>query len=442
MIQPLHRRLATLAVVAAMLLAACGGAATSSSPPAPPVTAAPSARASTTAPSAPPASASAAAPSPSASADANAIYDQIEGEVQQIRGLTATKKVDRETIDEATLRDMLTKQFAEDNPPAYAAANERLLKALGLIPQDADLQALSLELLGAGVAGFYDNKVKKMFIVSRSGGIGGAEKITYAHEFTHALQDQHFTVFTDQKDLRDQTDRLMARQAVYEGDATVLMTYWAARHLTPAELAEAGKTDPQQQAVLDSMPKILQETLLYPYMTGALFVLGTQTAKGWPGVDDFYSRMPVSTEQIMHPQKYAADEQPIDVQLPKDLAKDLGAGWTVPLTDTFGEFQTGIWLRESGVPADQATAAAAGWGGDRLAVIDGPKPGQWAVAMHTVWDTKADAAEFETAAQTAIQKASGVAQVLPGTGGTTRWVVVGSDDATLTKVAGVLGLAG
>jgi len=33
-------------------------------------------------------------------------------------------------------------------------------------------------------------------------------------------------------------------------------------------------------------------------------------------------------------------------------------------------------------------------------------------------------------------------QVLPGEGGTTRWVVVGSDEPALQKVANVLGLAG
>ncbi len=434
MIEPLHRRLAVLVVAAATLLAACGGANPSPSPTAAPVTAAP-----TAAPSASPSAAASAVPS--ASADADAIYDAIEGQVEEIRGLTATQKVARDTIDEATLRDMLAKQFAKDNPPEYEAANERLYKALGLIPQDADLQALSLELLGSGVAGFYDDDTKKMYVVSRSGGIGGQEKITYAHEFTHALQDQHFTVFKDQKDVRDRSDWFMARQAVFEGDATVLMAVWAFQHLSPAELQQATAADPSAQAVLDKMPQILQQTLLYPYSTGALFVQQMQMTGGWKGVDALYDRMPESTEQILHPEKYAADEKPIDVQLPKDLAKDLGSGWTVPLFDTFGEFQTGIWLTEGGVPKAAADAAAAGWGGDRLAVINGPK-GEWAVAMHTVWDTKADAAEFEAAASTAIKKAAGVAQVLPGTGGTTRWVVIGSDDKTLTKVAGVLGLAG
>jgi len=151
--------------------------------------------------------------------------------------------------------------------------------------------------------------------------------------------------------------------------------------------------------------------------------------------------MPTSTEQVMHADKYAADEKPIAVKLPATLAKDLGEGWTVPLQDTFGEFQMGEWLKLNGVPDAEAADAAAGWGGDRLAVVNGPD-GAWAVVMHTVWDTKADAAAFETAATTAIKSAGGVAQVVPGTGGTTRWVVVGSDDKTLSKVAGVLGLAG
>ena len=74
------------------------------------------------------------------------------------------------------------------------------------------------------------------------------------------------------------------------------------------------------------MPAILRETLLYPYTTGAFFVQAAQMSGGWPAVDDFYDRMPESTEQILHPDKYAAGEAPVEVTLPKDLAKDLGNG--------------------------------------------------------------------------------------------------------------------
>ena len=88
---------------------------------------------------------------------------------------------------------MLTEQFDEDTPPEYVAANERLYKALGLMPQDGDLRDLTLDLLSGGVAGFYRDDQDKLYVVSRSGGIGGNEKITYAHEYGHALQDQTWT---------------------------------------------------------------------------------------------------------------------------------------------------------------------------------------------------------------------------------------------------------
>jgi hypothetical protein len=166
-----------------------------------------------------------------------------------------------------------------------------------------------------------------------------------------------------------------------------------------------------------------------------------QSTGGWAGVNAYFTKMPASTEQILHPEKYTAGEAPVAVTMPSDLAARLGTGWKVPFQDTFGELQFGIWLRGAGVATATATAAAAGWGGDRLAVMEGPN-GTWAVAMHTVWDTDADAAEFDSAATTALAKAGGTAKVLPGAGGKTRWVVVAGDAATLGRVAGVLGLAG
>ena len=105
------------------------------------------------------------------------------------------------------------------------------------------------------------------------------------------------------------------------------------------------------------------------------------------------------------------------VALPDTLAADLGQGWSVPLEDTFGEFQMGIWLREGGVEKTAADAAAAGWGGDRLAVLEGPD-GAWALAMHTTWDTPADAEAFDAAATTALERAGGPGKILQTDDGT------------------------
>ena len=351
--------------------------------------------------------------------------------------------MDRQIINATELRTLLTQQFDQETPPAYLAANERLYKALGLIPGTASLRDLSLDLLSGGVAAFYRDDEGKLYVVSKTGQPGATERFYFAHEYDHALQDQNSTIFKDQHGILDQSDRLLARRTIYEGDATLLMTQWAAANLKLADLAGllASALDPAPQAVLARTPAILRDTLTFPYQTGFSYVMQAQAKGGWPAVNAYFDKMPVSTEQILHPEKYSAGEAPVAVTMPTDLATRLGAGWSVPLQDTFGEYQMGLWLREGGVPQAAATAAAAGWGGDRLAVMQGPD-GAWGVAMQTVWDTEADAAEFEAAATTALAKAGGVGKVRPGVGGKTRWVAIGSNADTLGRVANVLQLAG
>ena len=302
---------------------------------------------------------------------------------------------------------------------------------------------MNLDLLSGSVAAFYRADQTNTTSSPERAKPSPTERFYFSHEYDHALQDQNSTIFKDFHNVLDQGDQLLARQAVYEGDATLLMTQWAAANLSQAELLEVltAGADPAAQATLAGTPAILREDLTFPYTTGFGYVTNVQSAGGWPAVNAYFTKMPSSTEQILHPEKYTAGEAPIAVTMPADLATRLGSGWTVPAQDTLGEFQIGIWLRESGVASADATAAAAGWGGDRVAVIEGPS-GAWAVAMETAWDTDADAAQFETAATKAKAKATGTAEVLPGVGGKTRWFLVASDAATLGRVAGALGLAG
>jgi hypothetical protein len=427
----------SLALAALLIVSACGPAVPPTNPPTPSTSPAPS-------PSASAATTSPAASAPSASADAAdaAIYDTVEQQVAAIRGLQPKRPVERQFITEAELRVLITQDFDKDTPPAYLAANERLYKALGLIPEASSLRDLSLDLLSGGVAGFYRNDEGKLYVVSKSGGPGPNERFFFAHEYDHALQDQNYTVFKDQDGILDQSDRLLARASVYEGDASLLMTQWASANLTRDELLEviAASSDPAVQAVMDRTPPILSDTLTFPYTTGLGFVVAAQGAGGWPAVDALLTKMPASTEQILHPDKYASGEAPVAVTLPADLATRLGPGWTVPLEDTFGEFQLGIWLHQSGVTGADATSATEGWGGDRLAVMEGPD-GAWAVVLHTTWDTEKDATEFADAAQKAIEKSPHKGQIsTPSAKDVT--IVIASDDATLQELDVIFGATG
>ena len=84
--------------------------------------------------------------------------------------------------------------------------------------------------------------------------------------------------------------------------------------------------------------------------------------------------------------------------------------------------------------------AAAGWGGDRYALINGPN-GAYALVILTTWDTPADATEFSTAATQAIRGVPGDARVVriasaaAVPGGTEAAVLYASDAATLDRLA-------
>ena len=433
-----HDRLTVLAPVllAAVLVAACNSASPTPSPEPSPTAAPPSAAASPT-----PSDVPAAAPSSEPTA-ADPIYDEIEQEVVALRGLEPTGDVARKTLDGAELAAEMEKLYHEESPPELTAANDRFYKALGLLPTDASLGDLTVEMLSGGVAGYYRDDQKTLYVVSRSGGVGPIEKVTFAHEFNHALQDQHFTIFKDQEGVTNQSDWLLARQAVYEGDSSLLMALWMSENFGPEEFQKVlaqDINDPSSE-MLERMPAILRETLLYPYTTGLGFAQGQYiSGGGWAGVDALYDNVPETTEQILHPEKYQAGEGPVEIDVPDDVAARIGPDWKLALDDTFGEFQTGVWLRDA--DAANATEAAAGWGGDRVLVLDGPGDA-WATVLATEWDTAADAAEFEASAGPVVEALDDPAELLPGGTDTGRWVVVASNDDVLEAVAGSLGLAG
>jgi hypothetical protein len=221
------------------------------------------------------------------------------------------------------------------------------------------------------------------------------------------------------------------------------MSLWAQNNLTPAELLEAaGAADPASQAVLDRMPAILKDPLTFPYTSGLQIALNAYaTGGGYGAVDELYRNPPDSTEQVLHPEKLVAREAPVAVAFPDDLAARLGDGWKVSLQDTFGELLLGIIVKDGGAAAPDS--AAAGWGGDRVALIEGPN-GETAAVLDTAWDTEADAAEFEAALAPMVEqlKAAGKSPVILRPEPTRVVLVTAESPETLGRVANVLGLAG
>ena len=426
--------LVVVGLVAALVVSGCGVSASPSPSASPPSSAGPS-----PSPSGPAASLS--------PAELDAIYAQIEEQVIALRGLEARKDIDPTILDQEGLTDYAKRTFAKDNPPEYIAAYERFYEAMGQLDPAVDLEESFIKLLSSQVLGLYDPDSEDLFVVARSGDVGAAQRATYAHEFDHAIQDQHF----DSSALLlsgalDQGDRLLARLALVEGDAYVLMAQWVQEFFSQAELREflAESADPKALAILEQIPAVIRDGLEFPATAGLLFVLDAYQNGGWDAVDALYERPPDSTEQILHPETYAADEKPIAVTLPADLATAMGAGWTEAFQDTLGEFGLRQWLRQV-IPDTEATAAAAdvaaaGWGGDRVVFLQGPSDA-YAAALVTEWDSAGDADDFATQATLASAKLPGHTSVLRPS--ETRVVVLlASDTAALGGIAGGLGVAG
>ena len=382
---PATRRAPSLALAAILTLAGCGTVSPSSAPSA--------------APSAPPASPAGPTPTPRPAAE---VYGEIRAAVEAIRRLQPTKAVEPVSLDEAQLRTNLMADFDRENTAQELALAEDLLITLGLLPAGSSIRTIMLDFQTGQVAGYYSPEKDELFVVSRSGGLGAAEMVTYAHEFTHQLQDQRFDLAKLGLDAADQSDRQLAHLALVEGDAVSVQSTWMTTNLTPQQLGEllGASLDPKALEALQKAPPFVRETALFPYEAGLGFAAQLLAGGGYAGVDAAFADPPASTEQIIHPEKYAARETPVAVTIPAGVATALGSGWTAAGQDTLGELVLRIWLTEGGVARPEATVAAAGWGGDRLVILRGPD-GAVGVGLITTWDTAADAAEFATAATAA-----------------------------------------
>ena len=409
----------------------------------------PSGSASATLPVSATPAASATPATPGPSVDPITVLTAIEAQVQRIRGLRATSPVTPRFVSPAEMRSIVTNQAMAESPPALIAAYEGLYRAMGLLAPGASLSALYSSLLESQVAGLYVPATKNLYVVSKGGQVGGVEKLFFSHEYDHALQDQAFNLTKFMGGLADDTDAQLARQSLVEGDAYTLMGQWLQANGSPSDILQvlAASTDTSALETLQSIPRIIQTQVLFAAIQGQSFVSRMQAAGGWAAVDDaFRNHPPLSTSQILHPELWAAGEKPIAVTLPADLAGRIGGGWKTALSDTFGEYQTSIWLEDAGsVDTATATAAAAGWAGDRLTYLTGPG-GAWAFAWRSTWQTAADAAQFVAAASTTSLALAGrpqheVGRVEPGAGATDAWVILASDGPTLARLRAALGLA-
>jgi hypothetical protein len=387
--------------------------------------------------------------------------DAIQNQVIQIRRLIPTHALQRATLSNSQLRDQVIQNFFKDYTRDKSTDDVVELSLLGLLNPGFDLYDLYINLYSEQIAGYYDPETKEMFVV-QGNQFGGLERMNYAHEFTHALQDQVYDLRNGLK-YKDEFCKTNSEycngvDALIEGDATFTEQLWFIEDATQNDRMQVQDFyGAYKSPVFDAAPAYLRKSFLFPYKQGMEFVQSLYTLGGYTAVDAAFKRPPVDTEQVLHPDLYPAD-QPETVSLPNFLPV-LGTGWREIDRNEMGEWQTYLVLSSGAdvkfqLPDSQARSAAAGWGGDSLVVYRQVASQAGALILKSTWDTAKDAGEFWQALQGYAQKRWGASSysssnqvtwvkspngaVVIGKNGSDTLLLIAPDMDTATKLLGQL----
>jgi len=211
---------------------------------------------------------------------------------------------------------------------------------------------------------------------------------------THALQDQHFNLKRFEKWPEGDSDAELAAHALIEGDATLAMTIYMSKNplVALAFLKSLGGQEVASEQFRRA-PRALRESLLFPYEEGSAWATQLYKRGGWEMVSQAFMKLPQSSEQILHADKYFAAESPQKLALP-ELRTMLGPTWKRIDYDINGEWGYYLILDEFLNNQPESKQASAGWGGDRFALYETGKTDEYFIAQITAWDTPNDAREF------------------------------------------------
>jgi hypothetical protein len=299
-------------------------------------------------------------------------------------------------ISKEKINEFLRKRVKDVAKPNEIRAEELTLKKFGLVPQDFDLARNTIDLLTEQAAAFYDYEKKKLFITETTS--AESQEPVLTHELSHALADQTFNLGKFIHQGRKSDDGSTARLAVMEGQATWLMSEYLARKMgqslkdSPALVSMMAKMTEStgQYPVFDQSPLYLRTTLVFPYTKGMLFQNAIYERDGKDSFAEVFRRPPLSTQQILHPDKYFANVKPTDPELPDP---HLPHGYKGLVGGSLGELEHGILLELYTTKA-RADILVSHWRGSSFEIRENKKAGRAVLLYSVEWDGESAAREY------------------------------------------------
>jgi len=325
----------------------------------------------------------------------------------RISGMKLLHPVPCAFIAKDKINEFLKKRVHDGESPQGIRAEELVLKRFGFVPPDFNLADSTVDLLTEQAAAFYDYNRKKLFIAETTP--SESQDAVLAHELAHALADQSFHLARYIRQGRKSDDGSTARLAVMEGQATWLMSEYMARRAgkslrdSPEAVATIGNDNGGaggQYPVFESEPLYLRKALVFPYAQGMLFQDAVLHRDGQDGFAEVFRRAPVSTQQILHPDKYFSRVEPADPQLPHPR---LPPGYRGLIEGSLGEFEHAI-LVEQFAGKDTARDLAPGWRGCNFQLRENRKTRRAVLLYAVEWDSQENARRYFAVYRLALGK--------------------------------------
>lgn len=318
------------------------------------------------------------------SAELDRVIADIEAFIAKTRGLPFKQRVKVTLLDDAAFRARLDENDEDDDEDDKEQVEKttKVLRALDLVDDDVDLKKATESLFGDTVLGFYD--FDKDDLVVRGAALTPGVRRTLAHELTHALQDQHFVLDRPELDERDD-EAEVAWTGLVEGDARRVERLYA-ETMSKADREKAEKETSSPDLDPD-IPRVLVETLAFPYVVGPSFASRVVRDGGSARLDEAFRTPPTTSEHLMHPDTFLDGEQPKPVEEPVADGEVFDRG-------VIGEFGL-VLIMEDDIGKRDLLRAAAGWGGDRYVAWE--KDGRVCLRASIVMDTAKDAGELRQA---------------------------------------------